>query len=576
MEGELAGITAENRSLERENKHLRDIVENFIESKGQNDSTVDFPMTSDVNEESPFKRSKTLYNAGEAQLKSICNLDTDMNDLLVSVLKEEDRQRFVLKEFMDLLDRNSDLLGISSDTNARGERVVRPTTCDAGIQSDEIIGQGVVKILEPDEDEALPAIPSTLPPPAPKQKTVSLGSDLPLLLRKKFSSFPRVLRIPPIKWTVNALFSVYFAMIRHQDMQNVSMTSVSSNALGNPKVSLWEFAYDFYVKQFNIPPVAEIGFSQLLRSCDHYIRNNKSVLVFALQMGLTSKEVPPEYDAADTDFILKVIKCLSQMGQLISDLNSEAFDAALDPSKHGMSVASAPPLSKAHQAPGFSMSQSILSVGSNQKHSIRLSQTNAHLVPGELRTEILRSSAVATTRSIFEKWFPDKGEDCAMKVEAMPASKRDGINVSIHDYMEITLDQWKGVRLVWLDHIQYLFSTYCCVYHAITPLTYFNDLGSRGRDTVLTLTNRSAPGEPKKRVVDYFERLETAAKINELPRTKSRSDDGSGNEYSRDWVFELIPKKHFGSVLKLLKPDISEHEVSVLFLLLDFCVSKYF
>lgn len=557
LEGDLAGLGQENRSLVRENCRLREIVETFIESKGQDG--IDFDPTK--NTHSPLKRAAALYDAGQAQLKVVCTLDADMNDILANVQKEEDRQRFILEEFANLMAANADLLGITADVNARGEKVIKAATRDVGIQSDEIVGHGLVKILEPDEDEALPKLPRRRPPANPEEVPVLNGMHIPLLLRLRMTSFPTVVRIPPLHWTVKSLFACYFGMIRQQDLVGEDPSNIC--AVGKPKIPLHDFAYEYYVKQFHIPCVAEVNLTQLLRACEHHKRDNKSVLVFCLQMGLSNKDNYPDYDAIDTDFILKIIRILAASGELVGDLNYESPSTVFPmPSIISSSV---PMINRPPMNTHFSMSQSILSVGSNQKQSIRLNQKDAALQPGEFRQEIMRSSAVNATKAVFDKWYPDKGEDCAMKVEAMPSASRDVRFVSVHDYLEIAIDQWKGVRLVWSDHIQYLFGTYSNVYHAVAPLTYFNDQGSRGKDTILALASRAAPGEPKKRVVNYFERIMSAAKTNELPLSKrDKSDDGSVN-FSRDWVYELMPKKIFGAVLKLLKPDISDSDAAEMY-----------
>lgn len=571
LEGEISGLGNENRNLERENRSLRDIVERFVESKGLDAGETDFPMVDELSSGfSPSKKLSSLYDAGQAQLKVVCNLDADMNEIMNNVLKEEDRQRFVLQEFSNLLDQNADLLGITPEINARGEKLLRPVTRDVGIQSDEIIGCGVVKMLEPDEDESLPAVPRRIPPTAPSSSPVALGADIPKLLRIRMSSYPIVLRIPPTHWTVKSLYAVYFAMIRHQDLVVKKPDAALPNALNKAKMPLWEFALDFYVKQFHVPSIAEVHLCQLLRACDHHKRKNKSVLVFSLQMGLTSKESLPDYDESDTDFILKVIRELSKMGELVGDLHFDDIDIdnAQMPSNLGGSVIgsnSLQMLGTTANGGHFSLTQSIMSVGSQNKTSVRLSQKNTALKPGEFRSDILKASAVATTKVIFENFYPDKGEDCAMKVAAMPSTRRDGNHISIHDYLELTIDQYKGVRLVWLDHLQYLFATFSCVYHAVRPLTFFNDQGSRGRDAVLVLTSRAGPGEPKKRVVNFYERFVSAAKTNELHRSKRDKFDETPSDYSRDWVYELMPKKVFGAVLNLIKPDISELEVAEMY-----------
>ncbi len=50
--------------------------------------------------------------SSSVQLRAISNLDIEMNEVLANVLKEEDRQRYILQQFTELLDRNTEILGI--------------------------------------------------------------------------------------------------------------------------------------------------------------------------------------------------------------------------------------------------------------------------------------------------------------------------------------------------------------------------------------------------------------------------------------------------------------------------------
>ena len=324
------------------------------------------------------------------------------------------------------------------------------------------------------------------------------------------TTFPQVVRIPPIKWAVKSVFSVYLAMIRAEDIKYAFVKRKERQFIAE---SIQHFVYTHYIQQFHISAVAENQICLLLQAIEHHMKYDKGCLLFALQMGLTNKNVQPELDPADSHFILSLIKCLATSGELGGDVSIDGIDHTLLP------------------PPAFASASK--SVFSNLGNNARESNSKSMLGPkgAEFSGEILRSNAEAATRALFEKWFPDKGEDCSMKISAMPSARRDVRYIDIHDYLEISVEQWKSVRSIWEDHLEFLFTHYCCVYHLLHPLIFYNDQGSIGRDVTLLLTSRAPPGEVKKRIVPYIDRISAAARVNEIPRaTKKEMTEGKSHQ----------------------------------------------
>lgn len=565
LEGEIKSLGLSNRSLKRENRTLREVIDVYIEAKGDSEDITDESAGMDSQrrdaEEEEDRRAtqaKEYIDAGRLQLKAITAMDIEMNDIMSNVLKEEDRQLFLLSQFSSLIEQNADLFGISKQTNSRGDKVIKAPTMEMSIQTDEIEEFGVITEREPDEFTYAVVIPSWKPPRAPTANPKAPGSHIPQLMRRHMLTYPLVLRIPPLQWTVKAIFAAYFAMIRTVDMQ-----ALLARKAAPVKISLPDFVYEFYLKQFSLSAVAENQISLLLRACEFHQRTHKGVYLFALQFGVMDKEANPDYDPVDTHFLLSVIRTLSNMGEMTGDLSFDHIESILLPPtvNAAMSVHMSPPSGLNRIA---SMNSSILSASTapaaQQPRVAAKTNTQA-----EFSNDVSRSSAEATTRALFDKWYPDRGEDCAMKVVAMQSSSRDGRMVNVHDYLEICVDQWKSVRAIWEDHIQFLFSHFCCVYHSLHPLTYYNDQGVLGRDASLVLTQRAAPQEVKKRIVPYIDRFIAAARVNEIPRVPGGKSSQAEAVQGRDWVYELMPKRVFSTVMELLKPEITSDEIDEIY-----------
>jgi hypothetical protein len=534
LEGEIKSLGLSNRSLKRENKTLRDIIDVYIEAKGDSDGLGDDSglndsqkRDADEDDDRNATQAKEYIDAGRMQLKAITAMDIEMNDLMSNVLKEEDRQLFLLSQFSSLIEQNADVFGISKQTNSRGDKVIKAATMEMSVQTGEIEEFGVITEREPDEFTYSVVVPPWKPPRAPAANPKAPGSHIPQLMRRHMLTFPLVLRIPPLQWTVKSIFAAYFGMIRTVDMQTLLERKAPP-----VKTSLPDFVYEFYLKQFSLSAVAENQISLLLRACEFHQRAHKGVHLFALQFGIADKEASPEYDPVDTHFLLSVIRTLTNMGEMNGDVSFDHIESNLLPPtiNAAMSVHMSPP-SALNRLSTMNCSVMSSSTSAQPRAAARLNMA------AEFSNDVTRSSAEATTRALFEKWYPDKGEDCTMKVVAMQSSSRDGRMVNVHDYLEICVDQWKSVRAIWEDHIQFIFSHFCCVYHSLFPLTYYNDQGVLGRDAALVLTQRAAPQEVKKRIVPFIDRFIAAARVNEIPRVPGgKSSQAEGETGGIDYI----------------------------------------
>jgi hypothetical protein len=613
LEGEISVLKMTNRSLERDNKMLRETVEYYIEAKQPGLRALDAYDTSTKDDELMSLEETSIASAKLAreaqiseymkasheQFQSLCQMDTEMSELLSHVLKEEDLQRMVIEEFSDLLQRNADVIGASFNKDIRGEAIVKKKTKDVEIQVDDITHFPLVNETDPDEFSRLPSIPQRKAPPAASLVVKAPGSDLPYLIRREMKTFPFVLRIPPLSWTVKAIFHVYLNMIRSNEISSLQPT----DRLTRKRVYLHTYMFELFNRQYAVPSAAEHHFTMLLKAAEFHLRYHKGVEIFAAQLGVLDKENHPEFDPLDTNFILKLIKRLCLAGEIDAEISFDRIRDALEqPStaavmaplaSHATATTAAALATTSSQGKGGpSVSANALNKQGSSRASMSVPALNSPQESRKASTfgqksnptgqsqpvteptvveapkkdidwqmEVNRSVAIATTKALFEHWAADKGEDFAIKVVTMAGSKIDSSRISFHDYLAVSVEQWRGTRAIWEDHLDYLFKQNSSVYNLVQPLFFYNDLGSRGRECTLTMTQRAGVGEPKKRVIPFSDRFTAAAKNNDNPLVSGVAAKAQDNNANKDWVYELMSRRGFKAVLLLLKPKLTMEEI---------------
>jgi hypothetical protein len=408
----------------------------------QRPGTSGFDDDASTNEEKEksslgFKR-KDIIDEGRKQLKNLNRLDIEINEILTNSLKEENRQRLLLKDLMKLVMKNKDALftaatasvpsvvaiptegelvsaisaaGVSKEDTAamiltiqklssstKSSTVARipvntkasfhagaaiqsflstaaagmnlwgsssklVDTVDIGIQIDDKDELGLTTD-NPDDHQKVDVFSLGVAPLAPSN-TYFPGLDFPYLLRKKMSTFPNVLRVPPVAWACQLILSVYL------DKLESDKDRMGRNL---PKLSLPDHIYDYFLRCYGLNITADVQVALLLKACEAHIKKQSRISLFASQIGLLAKEDLPNMDVKDTDFILHTLACLVSQGELQSDA---------------------------------------------QKSSKK--RNSAHLAV-YIRPDINRNAAVNTVFQIFDKWLPDGGEEAAIKIRSLQQS----------------------------------------------------------------------------------------------------------------------------------------------------------
>lgn len=482
------------RTADKENNKLRKIIDVYIKSTDLNDPVWDV-MEEDETKLNPnlnpvqvallnaaaaaepvkstFKR-KDSVDASKAQLKTLNRLDIELNEILANVLKEENRQRLLMSDVMKLVDKNKDVFtrprNSSQDDNISVDGSLPPPSLKkmesnssirssvkirkaadwnkkhVAIQIDDKDRYGVIEDTEP---HAIEQVHLGVAPLAPLNVMIP-GADQPYQLRALMTSYPKVLRVPPVAWACQMIMSIYLDKIQ---------TDQERMEKGHAKLSMCAHTYNYFKETLGLALAADVQMAQLLKACESHVRKQPRVTLFANQMGLFNKDEPPPMDVRDTDFILHVLQRLIDKGELCQEVD-------------------------------------------RRKTSAKIGES--------LKPDILRSVAVQTVHDIFEKWLPDGGEDYVIKVRSMAHSDKGSKYVDLDEFIDILLEPWHNVRTHWEDHARFLFHDGCSVHRILQEATFANDDGVQASDTILVEVHKASASDCIRRPLRLFQKTESA------------------------------------------------------------------
>lgn len=550
LESEVEALKVSGKGLERENAQLRTIIDVYVRAQEMNDAVWEVMDNDealagttpiyDEDEDESMTRKRQNCNSVEAsknQLRTLCRLDVEMNEVLAGVLKEEDRQRSITNELGLLIQKNpvfthSNRGGIkqmggmgSGGVHGTAEMAVQvdekdnygcvldsiPTPRPAA--SDDVVphkkkgrtgppmgGRKARADDEENNDTSLSLTQKEEPPPAPIVRPPN-GNQIPYLLRKCMSSYPRVLRVPPTEWVCQIILSIYFDRIRSD--QTYGPTGDKVYPFHHRVRPLGEFLYDHFKKTLGISGVADVQVAQLIKATEIHMQGSKRITLFANMIGIFEKEKPPSLDPCDSAFVMSVLVHLLRLGELQADK----------------------PKSKKMKATTVT-----------------------------IKSDITRVAATQTVAHMFEKWLPDGGTDYVKKVEGMAQSAKGHRFVHIDDYIELMVDFWSTVRLTWEEHIRYVFHHHCGVFKVAYESQYSNDEGIVERDTLLIELDKASTFDCSRRTMRTVQKKENAP-------DKEVSHKSVAVNPNKEAVCEVMTKKHFQNAIWAMNPRISQEEV---------------
>lgn len=491
--------------------------------------------------DSTFSRKDSI-DAGQLQLRNMCRLDVEMDEILANVLKEEDRQRFLIADLMKLMRKNEEVFGALRRVKGNWQSGPIEATRfeNRGIQVDEkdVMGAVTDLVLTPRE------IPDTPAPEVPAVISV-VGANVPYQLRKLMGTFPYVLRIPPSAWVCQTIMAIYFDKIRVDEERQLQ-------GLGG--IPLAEHMYDYYTRSLGVGSAADTHVAQLLTACEYYMDKLPRVGLFSSQIGLFAKNDPPELDVRDTEYLLQIIKTLMKQGEMLAP--DVSITSREGPKPHG----SAAEAKGGGHARRMSRQNNHLGHHNDRKGVTTFSiWENLYTTVG---SEVTRVSAVRTVQAMLGKWLPDGGQDYIVKVKSMPPTDKAGKMVDIDDLIEILLEPWGGIRQTWVEHARYLFQQYCTVHRVLSEAQFATDEGNKEKDTILLEVQRGSASESARRAMRLFQtrssdRVGTAG----TSRGKGKEKSDKTIVVEKEPVAETISRKAFAAVIAILNPSLPQEKV---------------
>ena len=240
LEAEVLALQASKRGLEKEIAQLRTIISVYINSEELNASCWDL-MDAHEKEHIPEDKKigkethKENMDTTRTQLRTMSRLEVEMNEVLAQVLKEEDRQRMVVSDLVELLLRNRHNFAAAVKTWMRPPDVVNKSfMVDREIQVDERQEYGVVNDLIESPRDFNPDHPPAIP-----DNFKIEGIAIPFQIRYCMKSFPRSLRILPLAHVLNTIMAIYSDKCRTDEILRKKKKS--------PK-SLGEYVFDYYLR----------------------------------------------------------------------------------------------------------------------------------------------------------------------------------------------------------------------------------------------------------------------------------------------------------------------------------------
>lgn len=182
------------------------------------------------------------------------------------------------------------------------------------------------------------------------------------------------------------------------------------------------------------------------------------------------------------------------------------------------------------------------------------------------QSDILRTSAVSVCGTIFRHWLQDSGDDCINKLKTLPGTDQGSRYLDLDNVIEILFDLWCSVRLMWEEHVQYLFAKYCSVYRVIGDVLFANDvLGStKDRDVILVNIQKLSASDCSRRPMRLMQRPDLSEQADEssaVQRSSRVRQFRQGNA-NKETVCDAITKPDFLTVLGLINPNISPEMVT--------------
>lgn len=329
------------------------------------------------------------------------------------------------------------------------------------------------------------------------------GDSVPYQFRKVMNSYPKILRIPPAAWVCQKIFCIYFDKIR--------MASFNSHQ----EDTLAEFIHYYFKKIFEIDSIVDAQVALLIASCESYTKISPRVLLFSKQLGLANKEEAPPYDVKDTEFITSVINELVKLGEL------------------------KPKAVK----------------GKKKKDTV-------NIMP-----DILRANAISVTTTLISRFNQKHTNDCVTRLKSIHHTHKGSRYIDVDQFLMIIFDAWKNIRACWEEHAKYLFNENCGTFTVLSELQYANDQGGTEFDAVLMEVDKKRSSDCPRRPMRIIRKSDLeVGNDDQDDENETKKKEESKIDHNKDPVCELITRKRFYNIVKMINPACHDDEIELTYL----------
>lgn len=150
------------------------------------------------------------------------------------------------------------------------------------------------------------------------------GRNIPLLLRRQMSVFPKTRRVPSLRTTMRTILELQYAKIDY-DLR-------CQNA-GRPKLALGAYPYWYFLRKYGCRELAEEHATQLVMAIEHHSDAHKRVRLFGEWIGVFDKASERHSAMRDSNFISDLFSRLKTVNEFTASTIADHGEARVNISR---------------------------------------------------------------------------------------------------------------------------------------------------------------------------------------------------------------------------------------------------
>lgn len=186
-----------------------------------------------------------------------------------------------------------------------------------------------------------------------------------------------------------------------------------------------------------------------------------------------------------------------------------------------------------------------------------ISNSNLMIDDPKIRMPIIPLSyAYEIVGELIGVWSDDAALDCTKGIRTLDTCGPKDSYVLVDEVLTVFVDNWRGVKTVWEDHIRYIAKKNCSLHRVVSELSYGQDASDAGYRTIASV---HAKDVVLNRIQDKYEATDC------MRRPVRIFDTHKARLISARDVCELLQQKEFYYACLAVHPAISDEEVEAMF-----------